>query len=352
MICPRCRHEYGNADCVLKDKPMGTCPFCDKTKGDKMKDIALKLMKDDPNVVAVWTGKDEVIVGTENFKPVKLPVDIRGLPVTWKVVGKIEALQSRKDKWRPAPGGVSIGHYDITAGTLGGIVKVGDIRVILSNNHVLANGNDASIGDEIFQPGPADINGGNGGPWPPACPWASAYTGIGNFCARVLRSRYIVEAYVPLQEDYIIATLDDFVPINFDQVTPNLVDCAIALPISDDLVLDEILEIGVPTGTRKAVLGMEVRKSGRTSGLNHGIVEGIDGVVRVSYGGGRYALFEDQIITSFMASGGDSGSWLIADDAIVRSPQIDIVGLLFAGSDKISIHNHIDNVFNELGVSL
>ncbi|NIM99516.1 MAG: hypothetical protein GTO24_16025, partial [candidate division Zixibacteria bacterium] len=59
---------------------------------------------------------------------------------------------------RPCPGGFSIGHVDITAGTLGCLVKdkLNDATVILSNNHVLANTNQATTGDPIVQPGPAD----------------------------------------------------------------------------------------------------------------------------------------------------------------------------------------------------
>ena len=55
-------------------------------------------------------------------------------------------------------GGVSIGHYAITAGTPGAFVKDKTTAetLILSNNHVMANSNDASIGDAILQPGPAD----------------------------------------------------------------------------------------------------------------------------------------------------------------------------------------------------
>ncbi|MGH2570536.1 MAG: hypothetical protein ACRDGR_04880, partial [bacterium] len=59
---------------------------------------------------------------------------------------------------RPAPSGISIGHIDITAGTLGGLVRdkeTGNV-VILSNNHVMAASNDGTIGDPILQPGPAD----------------------------------------------------------------------------------------------------------------------------------------------------------------------------------------------------
>ena len=59
---------------------------------------------------------------------------------------------------RPAPSGISIGHPNVTAGTLGCLVKdLSDSSLcILSNNHVLADSNAASIGDNIIQPGSAD----------------------------------------------------------------------------------------------------------------------------------------------------------------------------------------------------
>jgi len=70
--------------------------------------------------------------------------------------GKIKALKARTDRWRPAPGGVSIGHQQISAGTLGCLVKRGGEVFILSNNHVLADSNNASIGSNILQPGKYD----------------------------------------------------------------------------------------------------------------------------------------------------------------------------------------------------
>ena len=59
---------------------------------------------------------------------------------------------------RPAKGGVSIGHLNITAGTLGGLVcdnESNDV-MILSNNHVLADCNAGAAGDHIVQPGVYD----------------------------------------------------------------------------------------------------------------------------------------------------------------------------------------------------
>ena len=65
-------------------------------------------------------------------------------------------MVDRKTKRRPCPGGVSVGHYQITAGTLGCWVKKNDQWMLLSNNHVLANVNQAKIGDPIYQPGVYD----------------------------------------------------------------------------------------------------------------------------------------------------------------------------------------------------
>ncbi|KKL25828.1 hypothetical protein LCGC14_2401410, partial [marine sediment metagenome] len=62
------------------------------------------------------------------------------------------------DRIRPVEPGYSIGHHKITAGTLGAVVidNFNGKFAILSNNHVLANSNQGSLGDPILQPGPAD----------------------------------------------------------------------------------------------------------------------------------------------------------------------------------------------------
>jgi hypothetical protein len=62
-------------------------------------------------------------------------------------------------RFRPnIPIGVSLGHYQVTAGTYGALVRdrsTGELFV-LSNNHVLANANDGRIGDVILQPSAID----------------------------------------------------------------------------------------------------------------------------------------------------------------------------------------------------
>ncbi len=71
----------------------------------------------------------------------------------------------RKKRQRPVVAGISAGHRDITAGTLGcwcHSTKAGDDPsqiYALSNNHVFANVDAALIGDPLYQQSPADGQG-------------------------------------------------------------------------------------------------------------------------------------------------------------------------------------------------
>ena len=253
--------------------------------------------------------------------------------------GVIRALQGHTDRWRPAPGGVSIGHVDITAGTLGCLVTRNGQLFILSNNHVLANSNAAQKGDPIIQPGRYDggtlddqiatledfisINFGEG---PPICPIATGTESFLNWLAKLLGSSHRVKAFQEVPER-------------------NLVDAAIARPLSDDLVEKRILEIGVPQGSGDATLGTSVKKSGRTTGFTSGEIIQIDVTVQVSYGEGKIAVFEDQLMAGPMSQGGDSGSAVLDEDDFV-------IGLLFAGSDATTIINPIQFVLDALNVEI
>src|SRR5436309_525089 len=86
-----------------------------------------------------------------------LPVALDGVPVSQRVTGRLMAFSDPTQRQRPAPSGFSVGHPAITAGTIGARVRDALGRVyILSNNHVLANSNGATIGDAEYQPGPFD----------------------------------------------------------------------------------------------------------------------------------------------------------------------------------------------------
>jgi V8-like Glu-specific endopeptidase len=55
------------------------------------------------------------------------------------------------------------------------------------------------------------------------------------------------------------------------------------------------------------------------------------------------AVFEDQVLTTAIAQGGDSGSAVLNENN-------QVIGLLFAGSDAIAIVNKIANVIEGLGL--
>lgn len=273
-----------------------------------------------------------------------VPRELDGVRTDVIEVGELRALQAPTDRWRPAPGGVSIGHFRISAGTLGVVVRdrPSGEQLILSNNHVMANSNDAQVGDPILQPGGAD--GGNApadviaellrfvpiefNMAEPTCGVAGTVAGVLSGLAVLVGSSHRMRTY------------------KVNQQASNLVDAAVARPVQDDMVLDEILGIGDVEGTQPPMLGMAVRKSGRTTGFTQGTITVLDATVSVNYGVGRVARFENQIVGTAMSQGGDSGSLLVAAD----SQQA--VGLLFAGSPQSTIFNPIDVVLNSLDVTI
>jgi hypothetical protein len=276
-----------------------------------------------------------------------IPSTIQGMPVDVEATGVIHAQQDPTGKFRPAPGGVSVGHYRITAGTLGCWVKKNNLYHILSNNHVLANSNDASSGDSILQPGPYDggsnpgdqiatlsefipieFEGGGGGGSP--CPIANGVASVLNgLAAAVGSSTRLTPSRVDARR----------------QQATNLVDAAIAEPLNQNDVRNEILNIGVVTETAEATLGMSVKKMGRTTSFTTGTILQVDVTSSVSYGTGKTAVFVDQLMAGAMSQGGDSGSAVVSADN-------KLVGLLFAGSTSTTIINRIQNVFSALNITL
>jgi S1-C subfamily serine protease len=225
-------------------------------------------------------------------------------------------IETLKQRIRPAMGGFSVGHYKISAGTIGTCVYDRDPLpnmprryYILSNNHVLANSNNAVIGDPILQPGPYD-----GGTVP----------------------------------NDIIAKLSRFVPIHFinlPNIPLNYVDAAIAAGEFHNLNR-EIYWIGyVKKVNYKPKVGDLVEKTGRTTNFTTGKILALNATVNVNYGGGNIARFINQIVTTSMSAPGDSGS-LICDLNEAA------VGLLFAGSSQITIANSISIVEKYLNIRI
>jgi hypothetical protein len=248
---------------------------------------------------------------------------LSSVPVQQVPVGAVDAY-SHRARHRPAPGGVSVGHVNITAGTLGsraiGLTAPWNNRhLILSNNHVLANSNAGNVNDSIVQPGPFD-----GGSHP---------------------------------GDQ-IAVLARLVPINSGGA-PNFVDCAFGWAWHQRIRGEQYYLSGgsgafYRTGTAPlaASLGLTVGKSGRTTGLTMGRVTQIGVSVNVNFDGGRVGLFRNQIAIQSVnanpfSAGGDSGSLIWHWATGVRP-----VGLLFAGGGGTTFANPIGAVLAALDIRL
>ncbi len=313
-----------------------------------------------PNVVGVGIGYkksagktlDELSLVTmvrtkvpESNLPAKsiIPTEFNGVRTDVIEVGQLRAMQTVREQWRPAIGGISIGHYQVTAGTLGCVMY--DARqntpVVLSNNHVLANSNKGNLGDPILQQGVVD-------------------GGIVGRDTLAILARYIPlkflssQGYQPLP-DFILRfglKLSDFLRMPrwreyFEKMRTqvNQVDAALARPLDSSLISNEVYEIGTPSGLQNASLGLAVRKSGRTTGLTTGSIQIVNATVMVSYGDSLTARFENQILTTAMCQGGDSGSILFT----TNTPKI--VGLLFGGSSFVTIYNPIQTVLTALNIT-
>lgn len=121
----------------------------------------------------------------------------------------------------------------------------------------------------------------------------------------------------------------------------NLVDAALLLPADPALLSDDILGLGPHTGLDTAKIEEVAQKSGRTTAVTQARILDVNATLRVSYGAVEI-MFTNQIITDYMANGGDSGSALLNLDN-------KLIGLLFAGSEFITVHNHIGNVMDAIG---
>lgn len=293
-----------------------------------------------PGVVGIGTG-----IGA-NGRPVirvfsrvpgisGIPQTLDGVPVTVKVTGMFIAYIDPRDRIdRPVPIGVSTGHPDITAGTIGARVKdEGGNVYALSNNHVYANQNDADIGDSILQPGTFD--GGSD----------------------------------PADK---IGELFDFEVIDFSIFGSNTMDAAIAGTTPSELGQATLPQgYGMPNSiifgdmdrdgffdNKNDLLQLPVQKFGRTTGLTHGQISEINVTSAVCYANcsdlfeSKLAWFEDQIsiisnTTAAFSGGGDSGSLVLTDD-----PDKHPVALLFAGSENSTLANRIDLVLDRFDVSI
>jgi endonuclease G len=202
-------------------------------------------------------------------------------------VAALEAID-RKAAVDPLIGGVSCGNTRVTAGTIGAIVfnKTTCKPMILSNWHVLAGASAAAVGENIVQPGTVD--GGT--------------QTVANLTKMVLDSRM----------DAAVATLNGARGHTRD-----------------------ILGLGTVSGIESPTLGMNVVKSGRTTAITEGVIDGVSMSVSINYGDPGVVAFSNQVrivprspwpaIDYEVSKGGDSGSvWL-------NQSNNRAIGLHFAG---------------------
>jgi len=274
---------------------------------DGVEGTAVGLNENDQFVVKVYTARPGVA---------GIPANLEKVPVQVEVTGKFAARADPTARFsRPVPIGVSTGHPDITAGTIGCRVTDGTNVYALSNNHVYANSNEASIGDSALQPGPYD------------------------------------EGTDPADK---IGELYDFEPIQFARgrrIPLNYIDAAIAISSTSLLGISTpddgyLIPSSIPV---EPYINQSVQKYGRTTGLQSGLISATNATVDVSYGPGKTARFVEQIVITpgSFSAGGDSGSLIVTDD-YNKNP----VGLLFAGSDTHTIANPIDSVLDRFGVTV
>ncbi|HEX6728740.1 MAG TPA: hypothetical protein VF074_01960 [Pyrinomonadaceae bacterium] len=198
------------------------------------------------------------------------------------------------------------------SGTLGALVTINGAKYILSNNHVLNRSDQGSAGDDISQPGLIDNN---------------------------------------CQVPRIVGDLSAAPPLGSN------VDAAVALLREGTMDSTGFIEdIGVPSSTTaNATVGMEVAKSGRTTGFTTGTVGSINTSVNVQYqrgcGGGKKFVvsYINQVVinSSSFSAGGDSGSLIVT-----RNSPHNPVALLYAGSSSTTIGNPINEVLAKVGAAL
>src|SRR5438093_1231109 len=259
-----------------------------------------------------------------------LPSVLDGIPVAAQVTGMIVAFSDPTTRQRPAPLGFSVGHPAITAGSIGARVVDGSGNVyVLSNNHVLANSNDANIGDAALQPGPYD-----GGTAPA--------DQIGTLAAfNTIDFSGGDNTIDPAIARSTTSNLGNATPTDDGYGSPS---ATIFGHANSDHVFDDVATL----------LGLNVQKYGRTTKLTHWQITGINATVTVCYEVFfgfciKAARFVDQLVIEpgTFSGGGDSGSLIVTDDGN-KNP----VALLFAGSSTQTIANRIDLVLNQFGVTV
>ncbi len=254
-------------------------------------------------------GKPVIVVFTRNPNAAGIPASVEGIPTRVENVGDIYAMSFTK-QYNPIPCGVSTGNNnECAAGTIGCLVTDGTTTYMLSNNHVFARENAASIGEIIDQPGRYDAK--------PKC-GAARQAG----------------------------TLVAFNTISF--TSNNTIDAAIAkfnagITYTPWMVGNYYKPVGPAAAP---VVGMAVKKVGRTSGLTTGTIGAINVTIQVGYTGGTATFINQIYVPGTFIRSGDSGS------VMVTQSNNTVVGLDFAGGSNSSFANPISDVLAYFNVTV
>jgi hypothetical protein len=299
-----------------------------------------------PGIVGTAVGltadrRPAIKIFTKNAGVAGLPDNLEGIPVEVQVTGELLAWPARDGRatasgctpstctntevWPlPVPIGVSTGSNALLlgqcfSGTIGARVKGGGAVYALSNNHVYALENTVPLGTIVLQPGLADTQ-----------------------CDSTGSNR--------------IGTLSAFAPIAFcgGSCPNNTIDAAIA--VSDVSKLGNqtpAAGYGAPlSAVWPAMLGLGVKKYGRTTSLTTGTVTGIDATLLINYDRGQ-ARFVHQIVVGSCPTAcsrpGDSGSLWVTNDADASA-----VGLEFAGdtASNLAFANQIGDALTYFGTTV
>ena len=210
-------------------------------------------------------------------------------------------------------------------GTLGALLSREGFLYILSNNHVLARSDQATLGEAIVQPGLTE----------------SRCSTSGTSLVGALTQFYNLETGPAPRVDAAIA-----------QVAGNAVD-----PLGTIVQLGGAADGGLPSdGTPNPgagvapSIGQPVAKSGSATGITCGAIIAVHVTVRIDYqkgcGSGTIfsATFTNQVdITGVgFSAAGDSGSLIVTRDTS------DPVGLLYGGSDSDTVANPVSDILQQL----
>jgi hypothetical protein len=214
-------------------------------------------------------------------------------------------------------------------GTLGSLVTRGGVQYILSDNHILARSDAATVGDAIVQPGLIDT---------PTCTTAGTTT-VANLT----------------QFSNLQATPSQNLDAAIAQVIAGKVDPAGkiiylgATVDSNGVPVADAPQGGTGLAASSVAVGRPVAKSGRSTGLTCSTVEATNITTSVDYTvncdgtGTKFTVsYTNQIgvIGGDFSGQGDSGSLIVTQDTATP------VALLYAGSNTDTVGNPVADVLN------